>query len=74
MNQLGIDAIIAIVALSLWLVTFLPLRRLVHSIAGRDGQGRFPIAAELLMLAHLAVLIAGLIAGLDFGLELLLVP
>lgn len=70
MTQLGIDAIVAIVALAAWAIAFLPVRGLVRRLIGADGRSGRPMAAEAVMLVHLAILVAGLIAALDFGLEL----
>lgn len=70
MTQLGIDAIVAIVALILWAIALLPVRALVRRLVGEDGRSGSPITAEVVMLVHLATLVIGLIAALDFGLEL----
>lgn len=69
MTQLGIDAIVAVVALVLWAIAFLPVRGLVRRLVGEDGRSGRPIAAEIVMLVHMATLVVGLIAMLDFGLE-----
>lgn len=70
MTQLGIDAIVAVVALALWAIAFLPVRAIVRRLVGADGRSGQPIAAEAVMLVHMATLIVGLVATLDFGLEL----
>ena len=72
MSQLGIDAIVAIVALLLWAVAFLPVRAVVRRLVGENGRRRSPMTAEVIMLAHLALLVVGLIAALDLGLEIAL--
>lgn len=70
MTQLGIDVIVAVVALAVWAIAFLPVRGVVRRLVGEDGRSGSPMAAEAVMLVHLSTLIVGLIAALDFGLEL----
>ncbi|WP_119417870.1 hypothetical protein [Desertibaculum subflavum] len=70
MTQLGVDAIVAVVALVIWAITFLPVRRAVRRLVGEDGRSGSPMAAEAVMLVHLATLVVAMIAALDFGLEL----
>jgi hypothetical protein len=69
MTELGIDAVVAAVALLIWAVAFLPVRGLVRRLIGEDGRSGRPLVAELLMLVHLLVLLVGLVASFEFVLD-----